>query len=100
MEASHNARSGRSLFELGEIRHTSWKAGRPAASSDSSPAPVSEGRHKNVNVTERQLSLAIGAIERVSDELKELPGTEGTLKEYDVLRQTFQSALAVLPPAL
>lgn len=102
MEPLNHERSGRSIFELGEIRGSAWGSGRPARNTSSERShepnerPV-EARLKNVPMTDRQLSLSIGAIEHAMIELRRLPGTEQAIKEMDGCLYTLRQALAVLP---
>lgn len=105
MEQKDNTeRSIRSLFELGDMRRPTWGGGREtrAAGSSAADQPMEhpmEQRLKNVGLTDRHISLSIGAIEYVMVELRRLPGTEATLKEYEGCLYSLRQALAVLPAA-
>lgn len=100
----NNERSIRSLFELGDMRRSTWGSGRETRGTGS-PAPEQptdrsvEQRLKNVGLTDRHIALSIGAIEYVMVELRRLPGTEVTLKEYEACLYSLRQALAVLPAA-
>lgn len=105
MEQKDNTeRSIRSLFELGDMRRPTWGGARDtrAAGPSAAEQPVErtmEQRLKNVGLTDRHISLSIGAIEYVMVELRRLPGTEATLKEYEGCLYSLRQALAVLPAA-
>lgn len=104
MEQKDNKeRSIRSLFELGDMRRSTWSSGRETrAQAPAADQPVErtmEQRLKNVGMTDRHISLSIGAIEYVMVELRRLPGTEATLKEYEACLYSLRQALAVLPAA-
>jgi hypothetical protein len=100
MDATNKGRTGRSIFELAEIRPTgSWQPPRPRADRPADPvAERSEPRSKSVGLNDRQLTLAIGAVEHVMAELRRLPGTEAPVKEYESCLIALRQALAVLPP--
>jgi hypothetical protein len=118
MEHSQRSRSARQIFEIGEIRPGGWTPRSTAPASpppavDSAPtAPVtpfpaagvpapgeraSDVRLKTVSLSERHLSLAIGAVEHVLSGLRRLPGTEAPAREYETILHALQQALAVLP---
>ncbi|HEY9899249.1 MAG TPA: hypothetical protein V6D00_08720 [Pantanalinema sp.] len=112
-------RSGRSIFDMAEIRSGSGLGtGRAAArggSAERAPEapqdrplerPIERSterqpdpRTKSVSLTDRQLALTIGAIEHVIGEMRRLPGTEATLKEFESCLYPLRQALAILPPA-
>jgi len=102
-EKDNTERSIRSLFELGDMRRSTWGSGREARNGAPAPEqPAERGidqRLKNVGLTDRHISLSIGAIEYVMVELRRLPGTEATLKEYEACLNSLRQALAVLPAA-
>lgn len=102
MEPKDNTeRSIRSLFELGDMRRSTWGSGREArnAPAPDQPERGMDQRLKNVGLSDRHISLSIGAIEYVMVELRRLPGTEATLKEYEACLYSLRQALAVLPAA-
>lgn len=103
MEATNKGRSGRSIFDLAEIRpNAAWQPPRPRSDRPADPPPVerSESRLKSVGLSDRHLALAIGAVEHVMGELRQLPGTEAPLKEYESCLYALRQALAVLPPPM
>lgn len=101
MDSANKGRTARSIFEMGEIRRTGWT--RP---SDRPSSPAEEKRNersadvrlRNVSLSDRQLTLAMGALEYVIAELRMLPGCEGAIKEYEAALYPLRQALAVLPP--
>ena len=97
MESANTGRSARSIFEMGEIRRSNWnrQAPRPGAEEKDPPADI---RVRNVAFSDRQITLAMGALEYVISELRALPGTDATLKEYESCLYPLRQALAVLPP--
>lgn len=118
-QGTPQGRSGRSIFDMAEIRGSGgWGSGRSAArggSAERAPEPQPERplerpidrsaerqpdpRTKSVALTDRQLALTIGAIEHVIGEMRRLPGTEATLKEFESCLYPLRQALAILPPA-
>ena len=125
MEHSQRSRSARQIFEIGEIRPGGWSprvtapatpspvsqpGAEPVPGAQASPfvaagAPAgvaaaeraSDVRLKTVSLSERHLSLAIGAVEHVLASLRRLPGTEAPAREYETILHALQQALAVLP---
>ncbi|MNX82819.1 hypothetical protein D3C86_1145610 [compost metagenome] len=120
-QGTPQGRSGRSIFDMAEIRG-GWGSGRSAArggSAERAPEPPQERpvdrnadrnvdrnlerqpdpRTKSVALNDRQLALTIGAIEHVIGEMRRLPGTEATLKEFESCLYPLRQALAILPPA-
>jgi len=119
MEQSQRSRSARQIFEIGEIRPGGWTARstEPVNSESGTVPPVSavpvapvvtpshpapperaaDVRLKTVSLSERHLSLAIGAVEHVLSGLRRLPGTEAPAREYETILHALQQALAVLP---
>ncbi len=102
-QKDNTERSIRSLFELGDMRRSSWSGNREsrgaAPATEQQVERTLEQRLKNVGLTDRHISLSIGAIEYVMVELRRLPGTEATLKEYEQCLYSLRQALAVLPAA-
>lgn len=101
MEPANKGRSARSLFEMGEIRRTDWSRPTPRpdtpAEEKSSDRPA-DPRLRNVGLNDRQISLAMGALEYAIAELRALPGTELAVKEYESCLYPLRQALAILPP--
>jgi hypothetical protein len=114
-EGTPQGRSARSIFDMAEIRgNGGWSPGRTSArggSAERTPEAPQERpmerqaerqpdpRTKSVALSDRQLALTIGAIEHVIGEMRRLPGTEATLKEFESCLYPLRQALAILPPA-
>lgn len=101
MESANKGRSARSIFEMGEIHRSGWTrpSDRPnSPAEDKTSERPANVRVRNVPLSDRQITLAMGALEYVIAELRTLPGCEGAIKEYEACLYPLRQALAVLPP--
>lgn len=96
MEAKDNRRTIRSLFEMGEMR-----PGAPgAAPRRPGPGPTENATPglKTLSLSDRQLTLTIGALEHVLEDLQRLPGTETVRKDLENVLFVMRQSQAALPP--
>lgn len=92
MESKERTRSGRSLFEMAEIRD-GWAAPRR-----NGPVENLDPRLKTLSLSDRQLTLAIGALEHALEELNSLPATDQARKEVESCLFVMRQAQPALPP--
>lgn len=97
MEARDNRRTIRSLFEMGEMRGGAPQPGG-ARRPGPTPSESSDSRLKTLSLSDRQLTLTIGALEHVLEDLQRLPGTEAIRKDLENVLFVARQAQAALPP--